>query len=229
MKELKIIQEKLSVPKNQMNDFGKYKYRSCEDILEAVKPLLNETNTTLTISDEIVNIGERYYIKATVSLNGSGESVSCTAYAREPQTKKGMDEAQITGSTSSYARKYALNGLFCIDDTKDPDATNKHGKDEKPPQSSQNASESTNSPKSTHCTASQKKMISGMMQNLELADKEALKFKDWLKEQKAVGTYSQVVNGEELLGFTKTGASYVIDNMDDLFEKYIQATDDIPH
>ena len=121
MKKLAMIQQKLKAPKNQYNDFGKYKYRSCEDILEAVKPLLDE-NTTLIISDEIVNIGERYYVKAVVMLQTDDFSASCTAYAREPENKKGMDEAQITGSTSSYARKYALNGLFCIDDTKDADS-----------------------------------------------------------------------------------------------------------
>jgi len=124
MKKLAMIQQKLKAPKNQYNDFGKYKYRSCEDILEAVKPLLDE-NTTLIISDEIVNIGERYYVKAVVLLQTDDFSASCTAYAREPESKKGMDAAQITGSTSSYARKYALNGLFCIDDTKDADFSNK--------------------------------------------------------------------------------------------------------
>ena len=117
------IQQKLKAPKGQTNSFGGYKYRSCEDILEAVKPLLQEA--TITISDTIEYIGTRHYVKATVSLNHAGDSISVTAYAREAETKKGMDESQITGAASSYARKYALNGLLLIDDTKDADATNK--------------------------------------------------------------------------------------------------------
>ena len=119
MKKLNEIQQKLKAPKNQYNSFGKYKYRNQEDILEAVKPLLGES--TIIIEDEIVNIGERYYVKATATLREGDESVTATAYAREAEIKKGMDESQITGATSSYARKYALNGLFLIDDTKDAD------------------------------------------------------------------------------------------------------------
>ena len=115
------IQHKLKAPKGQYNSFGKYNYRSCEDILEGVKPLLKEHNLALLIDDEIVQIGERYYVKATAKITDGRECVSATAYAREPDTKKGMDESQITGATSSYARKYALNALLCIDDTKDAD------------------------------------------------------------------------------------------------------------
>lgn len=115
------IQHKLKAPKGQYNSFGKYNYRSCEDILEGVKPLLKEHDLALLIDDEIVQIGERYYIKATAKITDGREIVSATAYAREPDTKKGMDESQITGATSSYARKYALNALLCIDDTKDAD------------------------------------------------------------------------------------------------------------
>ena len=127
------IQKEMKAPKSQFNAFGKYKYRSCEDILEAVKPFLN--GTVLYISDEMVLIGERYYLKATATLRNGDDAVSVTAYAREEAEKKGMDSSQITGAASSYARKYALNGLFLIDDTKDSDATNEHGKgagDEKP-------------------------------------------------------------------------------------------------
>ena len=126
------IQSKLKAPKNQYNSFGKYNYRSCEDILEGVKPLLKETQTVLTISDEVINIGDRFYIKATATLTDTedGRSISVSALAREDENKKGMDLSQVTGSTSSYARKYALNGLFCIDDTKDSDSTNTYGKDE---------------------------------------------------------------------------------------------------
>lgn len=129
MKELLKIQELLDVPKNQFNDFGNYKFRSAEDILTAVKPLLVQNSCTLKLSDEVVQIGERYYIKATAKLtNSTGESEEAHGYAREALSKKGMDEAQVTGSTSSYARKYALNGLFAIDDEKDSDSTNKKEK-----------------------------------------------------------------------------------------------------
>lgn len=125
MKELIEIQQKLKAPKGQFNDFGNYKYRSCEDILEALKPLLYEYKCQLTLKDELIYIGTRYYIKATATImNGQGHEVSTTALAREEETKKGMNGSQITGTSSSYARKYALNGLFCIDDTKDSDYTN---------------------------------------------------------------------------------------------------------
>jgi len=124
------IQAELRVPKNQTNAFGKYKYRSAEDIIEAVKPILNRHNTALVVSDEVVQVGERIYIKATATLlDDSDDHISVNGWAREEEVKKGMDAAQITGSASSYARKYALNGLFAIDDTKDSDATNEH-KDE---------------------------------------------------------------------------------------------------
>lgn len=118
-KKLWTIQQTLNAPKNQRNNFGGYNYRSAEDILEAVKPLLQ--NITLTVSDEIVLIGNRYYVKATATLSDGEDEISVTAYAREEESKKGMDVSQLTGATSSYARKYALNGLFCIDDAKDPD------------------------------------------------------------------------------------------------------------
>jgi len=127
---LKIIQEKLIAPKGQTNAFGKYKYRSCEDILEAVKPLLKETGTTLIIRDDIVQIGDRHYVKAMVDLCNDESAICVSAFARECSVKKGMDEAQITGAASSYARKYALNGLFCIDDTKDPDTQDNRNADQ---------------------------------------------------------------------------------------------------
>lgn len=123
--KLLIIQSKLKAPKNQYNDFNKFYYRSAEDILEALKPLLKEVGCTLTISDEIVVVAERVYVKAIATLSDGKDNISTTAFAREEESKKGMDVAQITGAASSYARKYALNGLFCIDDTKDPDSTNK--------------------------------------------------------------------------------------------------------
>lgn len=122
------IQTSLVAPKGQENSFGHYKYRSCEDILEAVKPLLKEAGLTLTLNDEIIQIGERYYIQAIATLSegtltekGAHNLIQVSGLAREPLNRKGMDEAQVTGATSSYARKYALNGLFCIDDSKDAD------------------------------------------------------------------------------------------------------------
>ena len=130
MKTLAEIQQKLKAPKSQRNAFGKYNYRSCEDILTAVKPILGDW--VLTVSDEIVLIGDRYYVKATASIRKPGSPMKAgifheaTAFAREPEYQKGMSDPQITGSASSYSRKYALNGLFAIDDTKDDDATNTH-------------------------------------------------------------------------------------------------------
>lgn len=120
------VQVELKAPKGQYNNFGKYKYRSCEDILEAVKPLLDKYELTINLSDSVIQIGDRYYVQALVKLTdaNSGESVVSSAFAREEETKKGMDGSQITGTASSYARKYALNGLLAIDDTKDSDFTN---------------------------------------------------------------------------------------------------------
>ena len=125
--KIRNIQMKLKAPKGQYNDFGKYNYRSCEDIFEALKPLLDENKLTLMMSDELYNIGERYYIKATACLYDTENETTIvnTAFAREEEAKKNFDGSQITGASSSYARKYALNGLFLIDDTKDSDFTNK--------------------------------------------------------------------------------------------------------
>lgn len=122
IKKIAAIQSELKAPKGQYNSFGKYSYRSCEDILESVKPLLAKHGLVLTIQDSIELIGDRYYVKAIAMITDGNENISAMAYARESDNKKGMDESQITGATSSYARKYALNGLFCIDDTKDADS-----------------------------------------------------------------------------------------------------------
>ena len=130
MNKLIKIQGELKAPKNQRNQFGKYNYRSCEDILEAVKPLLIRENLLMNLSDEMVEVGGRVYCKATVSVIGDHTITSC-GWAREAETQKGMADAQISGSASSYARKYSLNAMFLIDDTKDDDFNNKHGKDEK--------------------------------------------------------------------------------------------------
>lgn len=128
--KLQGIQSSLKAPKGQTNKFGGYAYRSAEDILTAVKPLLAEWNCTLVITDDIVEVGGRVYVKAAAVLaDTEGEyTIQANGFARESETRKGMDDSQITGSASSYARKYALNGLFAIDDTKDADATNSHGK-----------------------------------------------------------------------------------------------------
>ena len=134
MSILQQIQSELTAPKGQKNNFGNYSYRSAEDILSAVKPLLQKHEVSLIISDDIVGVEGRVYVQATATLwlddKDCEPLARSTGFAREALTKKGMDDAQITGSASSYARKYALNGLLCIDDTKDPDATNTHGKGE---------------------------------------------------------------------------------------------------
>ena len=128
------VQSKLKAPKGQYNSFGKYSYRSCEDILEALKPLLNEVGAIVNISDQVKLIGDRYYVEATAMFLdvNTGDTIISRAMAREDESKKGQDLAQLSGATSSYARKYALNGLFAIDDNKDADSTNTHGKDIKP-------------------------------------------------------------------------------------------------
>lgn len=137
------IQGSLKAPKGQTNKFGGYNYRSAEDILNAVKPLLGEWGCSLIVTDDIQEVAGRVYVHATATLldNDSEQVLASHAFAREAESKKGMDEAQITGSASSYARKYALNGLFAIDDTKDPDATNTHGKSTNPKPKTNNLEE----------------------------------------------------------------------------------------
>ena len=125
--KLSQIQSKLNAPKGQYNNFGRYNYRNCEDILQALKPILSEHKCHVSLSDEVVIVGNRFYVKSTATITDSeNNSFSTTAFAREAESKKGMDESQVTGSTSSYARKYALNGLFAIDDNKDADTLNNH-------------------------------------------------------------------------------------------------------
>lgn len=147
MQELQIIQARLKAPKGQYNSFGGFKYRSLEDIYEAVKPLMAETQTSLVVGDEIVMIGTRYYVRATATLmNQKGEEVTNVAYAREDEAKSKMDGSQLTGSASSYARKYALNGLFAIDDTKDAD-TDEYTKATKDGANSKQATAKSQQPK----------------------------------------------------------------------------------
>lgn len=137
------IQVELKAPKSQRNNFGNYNFRNCEDILEALKPLLLREKIIIQLSDELVQIGDRFYIKATATLIDveSGEKHSTTAFAREELSKKGMDGSQITGASSSYARKYALNGLLAIDDTKDSDTTNTHNNNDSKNQKKQVSTE----------------------------------------------------------------------------------------
>lgn len=151
MKELIAIQSRLHAPKSQYNKFGKYKYRKAEDILEAVKPLLAEQGCTLVISDEIVLVGDRFYVKATATVkNGSGDKEFSVGYAREELSKKGMDDCQVTGASSSYARKYALNGLFAIDDNQDSDSTNVAEQQQQQQQSADTASQSASASQQYH-------------------------------------------------------------------------------
>lgn len=142
---LQSIQQSLVTPKGQYNSFGKYSYRSAEDILEALKPILQEHDAVLILQDGIVQIGDRYYVEATATLYAVGETIGTTAYAREDDSKKGMDGSQVTGSASSYARKYALNGLFMIDDNKDPDTDEYHNQNSQAGRTSQKPAQKTNS------------------------------------------------------------------------------------
>lgn len=142
---LQSIQQSLVAPKGQYNSFGKYSYRSAEDILEALKPILQEHDAVLILQDGIVQIGDRYYVEATATLYAVGETIGTTAYAREDDSKKGMDGSQVTGAASSYARKYALNGLFMIDDNKDPDTDESHNQNSQAGRTSQKPAQKTNS------------------------------------------------------------------------------------
>ena len=168
------IQQTLKSPKDSRNEFGKYNYRTCSAILEAVKPLLGPA--TLIVSDELVLIGERYYIKATATYTNKdeGETFAATAYAREPLDKKGMDEAQITGASSTYARKAALSGLFAIDDSSnDPDATNTHGQAPNKPSAGRSRGQATNNQAAAKKPAEGLKSGSGADAALKAAQQQA--------------------------------------------------------
>jgi len=163
MEKLAKIQRELKSPKNQFNSFGKYNYRSCEDILEAVKPLLD--GAILTLSDKIIEVGGRVYVRATATFTDGDYEKSVTAFAREPAERKGMDASQITGTASSYARKYALNGLFLIDDTKDADTMDNT---KKPPQKPQDAPEPIKEDVQDFVTLSQLEAVDGLLDKLNL-------------------------------------------------------------
>ena len=211
MKELCLIQSELRAPKGQFNSFGKYKYRSCEDILEALKPLLSKHGCALVLSDEIVEIGSRVYVKATASLRKSEAYALAVAYAREPEVKKGMDESQVTGAASSYARKYALNGLFAIDDTKDADATNTHDKPLPPakveaPSSSANPPPAGgNSPIGKPATSAQARKIYALGQERGISQDDVTALCRWYRE------------GEKM---TSQEASYIIEAFDEAYMDY---------
>ena len=174
--KLLAVQNELKAPKDKRNNFGGYNYRSCEGILEAVKPLLQEQGLMLTIKDEVVNIGDRYYVRATVLLDdiSSNGEIAITALAREEEAKKGMDASQITGTASSYARKYALNGLFLIDDTKDADTDEFHRTTQENGQKS-NVATQPNQPPAKKIALTQKIVDEKLKFILEQTDKETVK------------------------------------------------------
>ena len=174
--KLLAVQNELKAPKDKRNNFGGYNFRSCEGILEAVKPLLQEQGLMLTIKDEVVNIGDRYYVKATVLLDdiSSNGEIAITALAREEEAKKGMDASQITGTASSYARKYALNGLFLIDDTKDADTDEFHRTTQENGQKT-NVATQPNQPPAKKIALTQKIVDEKLKFILEQTDKETVK------------------------------------------------------
>ena len=195
---LRSIQCELKAPKGQYNSFGKYSYRSCEDILEAVKPLLDKYKATVYITDEVVSVGDRIYVKATATfVDKDGKEVSVSAFAREPVARKGMDEAQVTGATSSYARKYALNGLFLIDDTKDADTDENRNESEARSKASGSDTPKSDTPK---------------VQRPNYSEEQLAKMKKW-----ADGTFTE----EELAEFRKRccGADYA-DAIEDINGEY---------
>ena len=174
--KLLAVQNELKAPKDKRNNFGGYNFRSCEGILEAVKPLLQTQGLMLTIKDDVVNIGDRYYVKATALLDdiSSNGEIAVTALAREEETKKGMDASQITGTASSYARKYALNGLFLIDDTKDADTDEFHRTTQENGQKS-NVATQPNQPPAKKIALTQKIVDEKLKFILEQTDKETVK------------------------------------------------------
>ncbi|EAW1737015.1 recombinase [Salmonella enterica subsp. enterica] len=191
------IQEHLNAPKNQYNSFGKYKYRSCEDILEGVKPLLK--GLFLSISDEVVLIGDRYYVKATATITDGENSHSASAIAREEENKKGMDAAQVTGATSSYARKYCLNGLFGIDDAKDADTDEHKHQQNAAPAKQTKSSLSSPAPEQVLKAFTEAAMQKNTVEELKQAFAKAWKMLEGTEEQaKAKDIYN--IRRDELEG-----------------------------
>lgn len=195
------VQLELKAPKNQRNTFGKYNYRSKEDILEAAKPLCIKNGLCLTINDELVLIGDRYYIKATATITETivkGESFSVSAYAREALTKKGMDESQITGAVSSYAGKYALNNLFGIDDTKDADATNIDNNSAKKPMTDSSVKSSGKPSAKKPMTDTQKEnFMNGIKKGkFDLVEKHLKNYKNDDEYKEVLKVLNKAKNGE---------------------------------
>jgi len=174
------VQRDLKAPKGQFNSFGKYKYRSCEDIVEAVKPLLNDNGLILTMSDEVIEVGGRVYIKATATVTDiiNGDKIEVTAMAREPEDKKGMDSSQITGTASSYARKYSLNGLFAIDDTKDADAEEYAQNAQNAPQTAKNNSKDKTTKDTAKTQDKANDTVKTQIINKAIAEVQRLKLSD---------------------------------------------------
>lgn len=183
------IQAKLKVPKNQVNTFGKYNYRSCEDIVEEVKRVICPLGFWLTMSDEIVMMGGRFYVKATAKITNGTDTYEASAFAREEDNKKGMDSAQLTGATSSYARKYALNGLFAIDDTKDSDATNTHDRGQENGKKQQGGE--TQAPQMTEA---QKQDIIKLCASPLLTDEEKRKGLEWAAKSQTMDNAQRTIN-----------------------------------
>ncbi len=196
LEKLMNIQSDLQAPKGQFNSFGKYNYRNCEDILEALKPSLKKYNCVVTLKDELVMIGDRYYVKATATIKDAESEVteSTVAFAREEESKKGMDGSQVTGASSSYARKYALNGLFAIDDNKDSDTTNTYGKDNKSTNKATEGKLSDAQVKRAYALA-YKGNVSKEQVDKQIYSKFKKKIADLTKEE-----YDIVCNGYEKLG-----------------------------
>ena len=195
---LRKVQSELKAPKGQYNSFGKYSYRSCEDILEAVKPLLDKYEATVSITDDVVLVGDRVYVKATATfVDKDGKVIQSSAFAREPLARKGMDEAQVTGATSSYARKYALNGLFLIDDNKDADTDENRNESDARSKASGSDTPKSDAPK---------------VQRPNYSPEQLEKMKKW-----ADGTFTE----EELAEFRKRccGADYA-DAIEDINGEY---------
>lgn len=194
-----IIQE-LKAPKVRKNTFGGYNYRSCEDILEAVKPLLAKHNCTLVLSDEVVCVGNANYIKATAQLKCGNISVSVSGWAREETNKKGMDAPQMTGTASSYARKYALNGLFCIDDTKDADTNEYHTENSSRQKAEKTAPQPQPQPQSAQPTAQPRKVINAnTIANKEQCDKMLKLLEEEMRKAQAdVRDFSPVLTLKDL-------------------------------
>lgn len=217
IKKILQLQNRLKAPKCQYNSFAKYKYRSCEDIIEAVKPILYELGLVLLMQDEIICIGDRYYVKATATLLDENDSISASALAQEAGDKKGIDLAQLTGCTSSYARKYALNGLFCIDDTKDADTDERHTEN-----ANRAAAQSTKTaqPSTVPATASARKRITMEQLDDAIVCDQLMK---WMYGFLTTANYAADFDAGARLLKSYDADAAVVERFSELFESYRQA------